>query len=210
MSLDISGAHVALILLDFQRDVCEEGGKMVSSSPEVMSRFSAARAQARRLLDHVRGLPNPYVVHVTHQFEPGYPELFGAPLNGMSRHVITQGAFVSGTPGAEIVEELRPEAGETVLRKTAISAFETTDLATRLQRRHINCVLLCGTVTHYAVLATALSAADKGFRVVVASDACASGSPERHEAALGILAPLADVASVDVVVAALEPPAPID
>jgi len=205
MSLTLEAARTAALFIDFQVDVCGAGGRMVRQDASVLDRFQAARDQAARLLQHVREVPGVFVVHVVHLFDPGYPELAGAHLHGMFRTVMSQGAFVQGSAGAAVVPELAPREGETLLRKTSISVFETTDLDVRLRRRDVATVVICGVVTHYAVLGATLSASDRGYRVVVPEDGCSSGSTERHESALAVMQPLAEVTRVDDVIAALNP-----
>jgi nicotinamidase-related amidase len=194
----------AVLFIDFQVDVCAEGGAMVSQTPEVLDRFLSARQEAKRLLEAARGANDPFVVHVQHVFEEGYPELDGmAHVPGMFGYVRKQGAFLADSSGAEIVPELAPAPGETVLRKTSISAFATTDLDVRLRRRHIDTVVIAGVVTHYAVLGTAMAAADQGYHVIVPRTTCTSGSEETHHTALSILGPLTTVADLDEVLAEL-------
>lgn len=184
--------RTALLLIDYQVDVCAAGGKMVSQDDAVLSRFRQAREMAGSLLAAARrhGVPR---FHVTHLYEPGYPELRHDKLSGMASYMMQKEAFVRGTPGAAIVDEVAPIAGEAVLAKTSISPFATTDLAVRLQRQQIDTVVIAGVVTHYAVLATTLAATDRGYHAVVVADACTSGNHDNHEAALGILGPLADI-----------------
>lgn len=192
----------ALLCMDFQRDVCAPGGRMVSDDPATLARFAGAieRAVSLRAACRERGVR---VAHVRHVFSPGYPELEGKALAGMQRYVKQKGAFLDGDPGSEIVSELAPAAGETIHRKQTISPFESGSLASWLSTEGIDTLVLCGFVTHYVVLATALSAHDRGLRVVVASDACASGTPERHDVALAILGPLAEVSDVASVIQSL-------
>lgn len=190
-------ARTAALFMDFQHDVCARGGRMVSQDAAVLARFAAAIDQAARLQAATRaaGLP---LLHVRHAMDPGYPQWRGLPHHsGMHRYVQAQGAFLEGDPGAEIVPALAPRPGEAVLRKHTLSPFASTDLAARLAAAGCDTVLLAGVVTHYVILATAFDAYDRGLRVVVASDACASGTEERHAVALAILGPVADLVSVD-------------
>ena len=82
---------------------------------------------------------------------------------------------------------------EPLLRKCTISAFESTDLARRLNVLGIDTIVVGGVVTNYAVMINAIAAADRGFRVTVLSDACASASQNKHDTALDILRPLCTV-----------------
>lgn len=204
--MDLVPARTALIFMDFQQDVCAAGGRMLSQNPELLERFGTCRKNAGAALTAVRAMEDgrrPWVFHVAHGFEAGYPELHGARTNGMVRYMKATGAFVRGQEGTRFVEELTPGPGEQVLWKTTIDPFRSTALATSLLRRGIDTVVLSGVVTHFVVLATALSASDQGFRTVVLSDACMSGDLQRHELALGILAPLVEVETTTSLLAAL-------
>jgi len=111
----------------------------------------------------------------------------------MNTHVMRAAAFVEGTPGAEIVPELRPAEGEHFIKKRTLSPFASTDLLWWLNKRGVDTLALAGVVTHYAVLSTAISAYDMGFNVVVLRDCCMSGDIETHDMALGVLTPLATI-----------------
>ncbi|MCA9612569.1 MAG: cysteine hydrolase [Myxococcales bacterium] len=184
-----------LLCMDFQRDICAPGGRMISDDPAVHARFAAAvdRAVVLRAAFRARGFR---VAHVQHVFSPGYPELEGKALAGMQRFMMQKSAFLDGDPGTDFVPALVPAEDEVVHRKQTISPFESGTLAKWLDDEAIDTLVLTGCVTHYVVLSAALSAHDRGLRVIVASDACASGTPERHDVALGILGPLAEVSDV--------------
>lgn len=182
----------ALIFLDFQVDVCEVGGKMVSQDPIVLDAFRRVRINAASLLADVRkAKQGPSLYHVMHVFGEGYPELQGAKNSVMENYVRSQGAFIEGNEGTEIVKELSPLEGESVIKKHTLSPFASTELGWRLQKENITTVILAGVVTHYAVLSTAFSAYDLGYSVVVLRDCCMSGTDETHNVSLEILEPIA-------------------
>lgn len=189
------GVASAVLFVDFQVDVCAVGGRMVSQEDAVLTRFAAARGAAAEVLRHLRADGGARHAFVRHAFEPGYPELEGVSMVAMERYASGEGAFEIGSEGAAFVEELAPLPGEMVFTKTTISAFASTALDRWLRRRDVGRVAIAGVVTHYAVLATALAANDLGYRVTVLKDCCASASLERHEMALAILAPLAEIMS---------------
>ena len=72
-----------LLCMDFQRDICAPGGRMISDDPAVHARFAAAvdRAVVLRAAFRARGFR---VAHVQHVFSPGYPELEGKALAACS------------------------------------------------------------------------------------------------------------------------------
>ncbi|MDH5737370.1 MAG: cysteine hydrolase [Gammaproteobacteria bacterium] len=184
----------ALLLMDFQVDVCDPNGKMLSQSPEVVARFLNARRKAAALLTAARSATNPpAIVHIQHLFKPDYPELANKKLTSMDHYVTGVGAFIEGSPGAEIVKELQPIKGEQVFRKHTISPFVSTDLDSWLKEKEIKILILTGVVTHYVVLTSALAAQDMGYKVIVVKDCCTSGNAETHDTALAILSPIAEL-----------------
>ncbi|MBD3108399.1 cysteine hydrolase [Bacillus sp. AGMB 02131] len=68
--------------------------------------------------------------------------------------------------------------------KTRYSAFAGTDLEIKLRERGIEEVHLVGVCTDICVLHTAVDAYNKGFKIVIHSDAVASFNPAGHEWAL--------------------------
>lgn len=66
------------------------------------------------------------------------------------------------------------------MRKTRVGAFSTTDLAEQLRKRGIDTLILAGISTSGVVLSTVRDAADRDFRLVVLSDACADPQPDVH------------------------------
>ena len=192
MARDLS--RTALLFLDFQVDVCGAGGRLVNQDETVLARFMDARRTAGEALLACRSgrLPGLWLLHVGHGFAPGYPELRGARQSAFTQYIQMSGAFVRGEPGAAFVPEVAPAADEAVLWKRTISPFAGTELTGWLNQRSIDTVVLAGVVTHYAVLGTALSAFDLGYRVIILEDACMAGDPARHESALAILEPLAE------------------
>ena len=91
-------------------------------------------------------------------------------------------------PAMDIIAALSPAAGEPVLKKTSMDAFLTTDLEARLRAADIQSVVACGVYGDACVESTARSAAELGYRVFVAEDACASWEPAFLEQRLQILA----------------------
>jgi nicotinamidase-related amidase len=88
--------------------------------------------------------------------------------------------------GAEMVE-LLPELARfvppaIVIDKNVYSPWIDTDLNPRLQSAGIDTIVVSGGETDVCVLAAVLGAVDRGYRVVVATDALCSSSDETHDA----------------------------
>jgi len=75
-------------------------------------------------------------------------------------------------PGHAFKAEARPLEGETVIPKSARSAFVGTRLEEALDALGATTLVVCGVLTHNSVEASVRHAADLGYRVFVVADAC--------------------------------------
>jgi nicotinamidase-related amidase len=82
--------------------------------------------------------------------------------------------FRKGAVGAQFKTVGEPREGETVIRKTANSAFVGTELEERLKATGTDTLVVVGFTTNLCVDATARHAAELGFQVFVVSDATAT------------------------------------
>ena len=87
---------------------------------------------------------------------------------------------------------------------TRISAFAGTSLQNLLTMLRATRLLIGGVATHSVVEGTARDAADRGFEVWVAADACAAAGTSVHEAALQSMSLIASVTSAQEAFQALE------
>lgn len=93
----------------------------------------------------------------------------------------------------DLLEGLRPWASpEVIIDKPTHSAFGTPELEQQLTALGAATLVLTGVETDVCVLATAFAAIDRGYRVIVVSDAVTSSSPEGHAAALTAILPRFD------------------
>ena len=81
---------------------------------------------------------------------------------------------VPGTHGAEIIAELTPEAGETIVIKPRYSAFFRTNLDLMLKRLGVERVLVSGTQYPNCIRATVNDALSLDYEVSVITDACSA------------------------------------
>ena len=89
---------------------------------------------------------------------------------------------VKGTPGYEIITELAPLPNELVLDKNTSSAFHSTPIDLFLRNMNLDTIILTGIASDQCVFTTALDAANRGFHVIIAADACANLDPGSAEA----------------------------
>ena len=128
--LRLDPARCALIIQDMQNDVVMEGGAFASSGAPAHCRAQNAIENARRLADacRARGV---MVIHVWFVVEPGAP---GVALNApLFKGLVEGNALVRGSWGAAPVTGLERQAGDYVVEKMRMSAWEGTSLETILK-----------------------------------------------------------------------------
>lgn len=89
---------------------------------------------------------------------------------------------------SEILDELKPRENEIVLSKGASGVFNSTAIDQILRNLGVETLILTGVVTNYCVETAVRDAGDRGYNVVLVSDACAAMSEEHQRLALEILA----------------------
>jgi maleamate amidohydrolase len=104
------------------------------------------------------------------------------------------GAFTRKAPGlrkltetsplSQIVEQLRPNPGELVIRKRQASAFFGTEFASWLLWRHVDTLFVTGCTTSGCVRATAVDAVSHNLRTIVVTDCVGDRAIGPHEANL--------------------------
>jgi len=98
--------------------------------------------------------------------------------------LITRGTFE-----AEIVPSLAPLEDEYVVPKHRWSAFHGTYLDLALRTRGIDTIVLCGGSTDVGIAATAFSARDLDYNLVIVPDACTSPETDNHDQLIGRVFP---------------------
>jgi nicotinamidase-related amidase len=91
---------------------------------------------------------------------------------------------LAGTRGAEIVDALRPLAGDSIITKKSYSGFFGTSLDQALHDRSITELMITGCVTNICVLYTVADAVQRGYRVSIPRNCVAGLTVQDHEFAL--------------------------
>jgi nicotinamidase-related amidase len=170
--IKLDPATTALIVIDMQNDFCHAEGYYGRAGKDI-SQLAAAIAPVAGLLKRAREAGASIAfTRLLHDEARGAME---------DRHTIkprrwsAQGErLMPGTWGADIVDALRPGAGEMIIDKLGFSAFDDTTLEQDLHRRGIKTLLLAGVVGYACVLATGFAAFDRGFDVLLVKDAVGS------------------------------------
>jgi nicotinamidase-related amidase len=190
-------ADVAVLALHYQNDVLHPDGKIRVGLDADSGARQRLLGSAAALLEGARAHALP-IVHVRIAFRPDYADLL--PNCEIFRNVAKIGAVPEGKWGSAFYDGLQPLAGsarEFVVKHTRISAFYGTPLEETLRLLGARRLVVAGVATHSVVEGTVRHAADIGFSVMVAQDACASADPAVHEASLASMRLIAQTGSVD-------------
>ncbi len=139
----------ALLIIDIQKDYFE-GGKYPLVNP-----LDAAK-KTYELLQCFRdsGWKHVHVQHISLKPDAAF--------------------FVKGDRGSDIHDAVAHYEDEPIVYKHYPNSFRETNLLEMLKSWEIERVVITGMMTHMCVDATARAAADFGFQVIVAEDACAT------------------------------------
>jgi nicotinamidase-related amidase len=89
-----------------------------------------------------------------------------------------------GSKEAEFLPEVAPKGDEIIINKTASGVFTATHLEYILRNMGITGLYVCGVYTNECVSTTVRDAADLGFYTTLINDACATVTPELHNATI--------------------------
>lgn len=165
------GRKPALLIVDFQVGFAD---------PEVFGGGNVREAVAATapLLAEMRalGLPVAYTraVFADDGSDAG---VFGMKVPALKR--LTDSADIS-----QIVPELTPVHGEYVVRKTGPSAFFGTSLASWLNAKGVDTLMVTGATTSGCVRASVIDSISYNYRTTVVTDCCGDRALEPHEANL--------------------------
>jgi nicotinamidase-related amidase len=88
---------------------------------------------------------------------------------------------MEGTPGAEVIPQLRPHAGDRIVPKRFYSAFSETNLAQVLEAEDVRRLVLVGQHTDCCVRHTCYDAFRQGYELAVCADATCVFGPGSDE-----------------------------
>lgn len=186
--ISIDGTKTALVVIDLQKGVA--GIQTAPYSPSKVIENSSKLANVFRK----NGMPV-FLVHVLFSEKDSLRPLADESWGGRGQ---------VQKDWAEIVPEMGPKDGDTVITKKQWGAFYGTELELQLRRRGIDTLVLCGIATNYGVESTARFAYEYGFQQIFAEDAMSSMSQEMHNASINhVLKRLGRVRSTDQILKAL-------
>lgn len=190
-AFELVPAKAALLIIDMQRDFLEPGGfgEMLGND---VSQLRQAIEPNQKLLAAWRAAG----LQVLHTREGHRPDLADLPQAKKVRGhgVKTIGdtgpmgrILIRGEAGHDIIPELYPLPGESVIDKPGKGAFFATDLQAILQNLGITQLVVTGVTTEVCVNTTVREANDRGYECIVPEDCVASYFPVFQEMGLKMI-----------------------
>jgi nicotinamidase-related amidase len=183
--------HAALVLIDMQRDFVEPGGFGESLGNDV-ARLRPIIEPLRRLLAAWRSAG----LMVVHTREGHVGDLSDCPPAKRSRgnaklRIGDMGPMgrilIRGESGHDIIPELAPVSGETVIDKPGKGSFYGTSLQELLKAKGITHLVVTGVTTEVCVQTTMREANDRGYECLLVEDCTESYFPEFKRATLEMI-----------------------
>ncbi len=174
--------QMALLVIDMQRDFFADNGFGASLGNDVANIWPCV-PYVKQLIETFRH----YHLQVIYTKEAQNPTMSNCPLTKRNRgtgpyRIGDPGPMgrmlIEGEPGTDIIEEVYPQSGETVIYKPGKDAFWGTDLAGILQNLKITHLIICGVTTDVCVQTTMREANDRGYICLLAEQATDSYVPE--------------------------------
>ena len=193
-------ADTAVLAIHYQNENCHPDGKIrVGIAADADWRW-VRLGNAQRLLEGARAA-NAAIIHIRLAVPSDYR---GVSANtDLIREWMALGAWQEDTWGTAFINSLQPHADDFVITHTRNSAFYNTTLDEILFQLGVRNLVCAGVSTAYAVEGTVRHATDIGYEVTVAADACSTATHAQHENALAAMKPLANIKTVDEVLADL-------
>jgi len=171
----IEPARTALLVIDAQNWVLDPDRH--APRPAFQDAAAAAVANLRRLLAAARAAKLEVVFTVVENFT----------ADGRDRgldYKLSDFFIAKGSRDAQVVAALAPGPDEMVIPKTSSSLFNSTNLDYLMRNIGIDTIIATGFLTDQCVDHTIRDGADRGYQMICVSDACATETEARHQAAL--------------------------
>ncbi len=183
--LEIDLQRTALIVIDMQNAFVSKGGFLdlqdadISPVQKIVNPIkkitSGARAKGIKVIYTVHG----YSPDLCDAGGPNSPNWYkeGSLVSIRKHPEWRDKVLISGTWGADIVEELKSQEGDIIIRKQRYSACFGTNLDTILKTYNTKYLVFVGVATNFCVEASIRDAFYLDYFPILISDACAAVGP---------------------------------
>ncbi len=179
--ITIDPATTAVIVVDMQNDFGSKGGMFERAGIDI-SGIQRAVAPTKATLEAARKA-RIHVVYLKMAYLPDLSDLGTPDSVNRARHLrLGVGNAVTAPDGkpsrilirdtwnSDIIDELKPRAGDSVVYKTRFSGFYKTDLEARLNKRRVKHLIITGCTTSICVESTVRDAMFRDFSCVLLAD----------------------------------------
>jgi ureidoacrylate peracid hydrolase len=191
--IEIDLAHAAVIVVDMQNAFASRGGMLDLAGIDI-SGASCVAQNTRNVLDSARRA-GVLIVYLQMGYKPDLSNAGGIHSPNyhkeLAMHLMKSRPELKGKLLTEdtwdfaIVEELQPQAGDIVVRKTRYSGFAGTTLDSQLRSRAIRYLFFLGIATNVCVESTLRDAYFLDYwPILIADAALPAGAAALHEATL--------------------------
>lgn len=178
----IDPTKTAVVLIEYQNDFTSDGGVLHGAVEAVMDKTDMLNKTAK-VVEAARA-SGATIMHAPITFAEGYNEISSHPY-GILKGVVDGNAFVKGSWGAAIVDDLAPQPGDIVVEgKRGLDTFASTNLDFILRSKGITTIVLGGFLTNCCVESTMRSGYENGYEVITLRDCVAATSAEEHDNAI--------------------------
>jgi ureidoacrylate peracid hydrolase len=172
MKVEINPKETAVIIIDMQKDFMKRLGEVVKEN-KVIENINEIVNAAKKV-----DIPVFFVRTVRRKDgADSIPAVTDTSLNtppGQKRPPV----LVEGTPGSEIIDDLKVKPEDYIITKRRGNAFYNTDLELLLRSRGVRTVIIAGLITNACIDATTKGARERDFNVIIPIDTTATMSKE--------------------------------
>ena len=184
--------NIALIIVDMQNDFIHNQGAIRRSSEELGVTESSLDL-LKRPIPNIKKLTECFrnkekdIIYIYIAWEQDYSDI-AIPPDKITSSAREMGALVTGSWGAQIIDELTPHKSDYMVVKKGYGGFFQTSLDRILRNLEVTDLVITGINTNIRVETTVREAVGYGYEVILVNDATASFDAEGHEATLNVIA----------------------
>lgn len=195
--IELDLATTAILVVDMQNDFGAKGGILERAGVDIAP-IQRAVPPIQKVLEAGRGAGMP-IVFLKMGFHPDLSDLgpedgpfrehhrgFGAGTSVQAPNGEPSGLLVRDTWNTEILPELAPKPGDTVLWKHRYSGFFETELDAVLKRKGVKSLVVTGCTTSVCVESTVRDAMFRDYWCVLLAD-CMAEPVGTHDSSLALL-----------------------